>query len=128
MAIYPKICMEKHFVPWDQKIAKAAFRGALTGRSLDANGKRQDRSKLLWDSLDYPDHLDINFSNLYVFEDDDIPKEKIAAWGKLELCEEMKHKYMIVIDGHASSWLRGPLMLYSSAVPIVIKSRFTPLY
>ena len=120
--------MDKHFIPWESKIPKAAFRGALTGRHKDENGNRLDRYKLLWDSLLYPSHLDINFSNLYNFEEDDIPKEKIPRWGKLELCAEINHKYMITIDGHASSWIRGPLILYSSAVPVVIESRFTPLY
>ena len=126
--IYPKICMEQNFVPWDQKIPKGYFRGALTGRHKDKDGNRLDRYKLLWDSLDHPDHLEVNFSNLYVFENDDIPREKLANFGKLELCAEIKYKYMIAIDGHASGWLRGPLILYSSAVPLVIESRFTPLY
>ena len=35
---------------------------------------------------------------------------------------------MIIIDGNVSSWLRAPLLLFSSAVPVVIESRFVPLY
>jgi hypothetical protein len=40
----------------------------------------------------------------------------------------MNNKYEIVIDGNASAWLRPLLFLYGKVVPIVIESRFEPLY
>ena len=123
--------MEQNYVPWDKKQPKAAFRGWLSGRHYDENGKRLDRYKLLWDSLEFPDHLEVNFINKKVVPElDDIPIEKMekTKWRRVDLCKEIHYKYMIVIDGYASSWCRGPLILYSSAVPLVIESRFTPLY
>ena len=127
--IFNRICMQKNFMPWEEKIPKAAFRGALTGRHKDVKGNRLDRYKLLWDSLIYPDQLEINFSSYNgKIEDDDIPPEKIAGWGKIDMCSDINHKYMIIIDGNVSSWLRAPMILFSSAVPVVIESRFVPLY
>ena len=35
---------------------------------------------------------------------------------------------MITIDGNVSSWGRGPNILGSDSVPIVVESRGTPLY
>ena len=35
---------------------------------------------------------------------------------------------MITIDGNVSSWARGPNILYSDSVPIVVESSNTPLY
>lgn len=66
--------MDEYEIPWWKKTAKAKFRGALTGRHKDENGNRLDRYKLLWDSLDYPDHLEVNYTRGNgAFEDDDIP-------------------------------------------------------
>lgn len=45
-----------------------------------------------------------------------------------DLCEVNDYKYMITLDGHASPWARGPEILYSESVPIVVESKFTPLY
>ena len=35
---------------------------------------------------------------------------------------------MIAIDGWASGWLRGPLILLSNCVPIIVESSYKPLY
>jgi hypothetical protein len=45
-----------------------------------------------------------------------------------ELCEVNNYKYMITIDGDVSPWARGPTILYSESVPIVVESKRTPLY
>jgi len=95
------------------------FRGALTGLHKDKNGNRIERYKLLWDSLDHPDHLEVNFSSKYD-SSDDIPKEKEANWGRIEMCADIKYKYIISMDGNSACWLKAPLLLYSSAVPLVI--------
>jgi hypothetical protein len=43
------------------------------------------------------------------------------------LCEDLDYKYLIAIDGWASGWFRGPSILQSNSVPIVVESSFTPL-
>ena len=45
-----------------------------------------------------------------------------------DLCEVQNYKYQITIDGNASPWARGPQILYSESVPIVVESKSTPLY
>ena len=44
------------------------------------------------------------------------------------LCEDLDHKYIITIDGWTSPWLRGPMILKSNSVPIVVMSKASPLY
>lgn len=93
------------------------------------DGVRVGRNKLLWDSLEYPDHLDIQMALINDFAHDKPPaeKEKSKKHWPLEF-EINKYKYGIHIDGHASSWGRGSMILFSQAVPIVIESKFTPMY
>jgi len=45
-----------------------------------------------------------------------------------ELCEDLNNKYHIAIDGWVSGWLRGPLLLKSNSVPIIVETSFKPLY
>jgi hypothetical protein len=45
-----------------------------------------------------------------------------------ELCEDLDFKYHIAIDGWVSGWLRGPMLLKSNSVPIVVETSFKPLY
>jgi hypothetical protein len=45
-----------------------------------------------------------------------------------ELCEDVDHKYIITIDGWTSPWFRGPMLLKSNSVPIVVMSKASPLY
>ena len=40
----------------------------------------------------------------------------------------MDYKYTITLDGNFSPWARGPSMLYSKSVPLVVESEGTPLY
>ena len=40
----------------------------------------------------------------------------------------MNYKYIIAIDGWASGWFRGPMILKSNSVPIIVDSDHTPLY
>ena len=35
---------------------------------------------------------------------------------------------MITLDGWVSPWERGPQILYSESVPIIVDSLFSPLY
>ena len=44
------------------------------------------------------------------------------------LCEDLNYKYLIAIDGWVSGWLRGPMILKSSSVPIIVESNYKPLY
>ena len=40
----------------------------------------------------------------------------------------MENKYIIALDGWASGWFRGPMILKSNSVPIIVDSDYTPLY
>jgi hypothetical protein len=44
------------------------------------------------------------------------------------LCDELDYKYLISIDGWVSAWFRGPNILQSNSVPLIIESAFTPLF
>ena len=117
-------------LPWEHKISKAFFRGALTGQPYTLDGKtRVGRNKLMWDSLKYPEHIDFQMALINDFAYLKVPeeKEKTKKHWPLEF-EINKYKYAIHIDGHASSWGRGAMILFSQAVPIVIESKFTPMY
>ena len=57
-----------------------------------------------------------------------LPKDYEADKIPEEICDQIQYKYMVIVDGDASSWLRGPLVLYSNAVPLLIETRFAPLY
>jgi hypothetical protein len=41
---------------------------------------------------------------------------------------DLNYKYVISIDGWVSSWLRGPMILLSGSVPIIVETEYTPLY
>ena len=41
-------------------------------------------------------------------------------WDHKELCDELDYKYLIAIDGWVSGWFRGPSILQSNSVPIVV--------
>ena len=45
-----------------------------------------------------------------------------------ELCHDLDYKYIISIDGETSEFLRGPLILMSTSVPLIVESEWTPLY
>ena len=49
-------------------------------------------------------------------------------WDHKELCDEIDYKYLIAIDGWVSGWFRGPSVLQSNSVPLVVKTSFTPLF
>ena len=107
-----KIQLMESAIPWKKKVAKAFFRGAITGRSAQ-NGQRVDRSKLLWDSLDHKEHLEVNFNGVSDVTDE-MPEEKIKVAKDFDFEYEInKYKYAIVIDGHVSSWGRSAHVLFS---------------
>lgn len=82
----------------------------------------------MWDSLIFPEHIDFQMSGINDLHENPPPeKSKTKKDWPLEF-EINKYKYGILIDGHASSWGRGLMILYSQAVPIVIESAFTPMY
>ena len=37
-----------------------------------------------------------------------------------ELCEDLNYKYLIAIDGYVSGFYRGPHILLSNSVPIIV--------
>ena len=97
--------------------------GHITGQSA-LNGVRRERSKLLMDSIKHPDYFHVVHTGSDV--KDEMPFEKSHC---ILLREEVdKYKYCIVIDGHVSSWGRPELVLLSKCVPLVVESRFRPLY
>ena len=49
-------------------------------------------------------------------------------WNHKELCDEIDYKYLIAIDGWVSGWFRGPSILQSNSVPILVDSSYTPLF
>lgn len=122
-------CLDENPVDWDQKVGKAYFRGALSGRGVDRmTGESYDRIKLVHLADKQPELLEVELTDLGDLGASDLPESNNKViQDRLDSCQT-NHKYMIVIDGDSSSWTRGPLALYSSAVPLVVESRFTPLY
>ena len=44
------------------------------------------------------------------------------------LCEDLRYKYVIAIDGNVSGFSRAPFLLLSNSVPLVVESKYRPLY
>lgn len=81
-------------------------------------------------SNDNPDLIYFGLSdNTHNFKEEDIPDQyKNTLYFREELCTRMDYKYMITIDGYVSPWGRGPLILFSESVLIIVESRNKPLY
>jgi hypothetical protein len=110
------------------------FRGANSG-SGRSNGKfkkpiMRTKLKLMSTLAENHPYLNVIFSHINHQKDwikKIIPKE----YQKLEkkpLHFDLNYKYLIAIDGWVSGWLRGPLILKSNSVPLVVDSKYKPLY
>ena len=75
--------------------------------------------------MDYPDEFNVLISNGLEFEH--LIRDEYKT-GKRDICEASEFKYMITLDGYASPFARGPQILYSESVPIVVESFHQPLY
>ena len=118
------LCANVNNIPWDHKKSQVYFHGALTGQAKDENGNYINRLKLMHLSNDNPDLIHFGLSDTsFNFKDEDIPdKYKDTLYFREELCTRMDFKYMITIDGMVSPWGRGPLILYSDSVLLVVES------
>lgn len=89
------------------------------------------RFKLVIESIDHPELIDATFSSvsevLLMWFMKNVPNQ-LWETGQTPLCENFNHKYYIAIDGNASGFMRGPIILASNTVPIVIESLYRPLY
>ena len=118
------------FVQWKNKEDKAIFRGAQSGDFNDTDGNLVGRGKLMQLSIENEEILEVWFSK---FEKDyknytkTLPKNKLREYS-LPLCEDLDYKYAIAIDGNIAGWQRGPLLLLSNMVPLIVESKYKPLY
>jgi hypothetical protein len=81
-------------------------------------------------AVENPDYLYFGLSNaLDVVKEEDIPEQYKNTLLYVEaLCTRMDFKYMLTIDGNISPWGRGPNILFSDSVLMVVESSHQPLY
>ena len=120
-------CVDRNQRPWDQLLDFAFFKGKMAGRT-HVDAKHEDRLNLAHLADKNGQHLRVSITDLAGVDKSRMPTAFEVDPLSEPICEQIKYKYMIVVDGDASSWLRGPLLLYSNAVPVVIETRFAPLY
>jgi len=118
---------------WENKISKAFFRGANTGTGKTSDGKhpwlrlRLKHMSTLKENTPYLEAMFSKVSHQHKWVNHILKKEH-QKLEKKELYEDLNYKYLIAIDGWVSGWLRGPMILKSNSVPIVVESKFKPLY
>ncbi len=115
--------------PWETKKAQAFFRGASTGfynPSLPDFGN--DRVRAVLFSASHPDLLDATFS--VVFQDP--IKDLLTAINKplasATIDEHFPYKYLLDIDGNASTYSRGRWILLSNSTLCKVMSPFSQWY
>jgi hypothetical protein len=96
---------------------KAYFRGMPTGKWYDNKGDFINRIKLVVDAFKHPDVIEAHFNGFfegpnYWKEDPDSVTQRLPEgaldYVREELCEIMSsYKYLIIIDGHVSTWARS---------------------
>ena len=109
-----------------------------SGKWFDDEGNNIERPKLVINARKHPDMISATFNgfysaNLYKESVENLKSqfssEELKGGKKEVMCEVMsKYKYLIIIDGQVSTWARAPQILMSDSVPIVIESRYHPLY
>lgn len=78
-------------------------------------------------SIEHPNEIWLGFIILENQKMEE-PEFSFKMVERKDICEISNYKYMITIDGNVSPWARGPLILYSDSVPIVVETESTPLY
>ena len=81
------------------------------------------------DSIDHPDLIDAQLTGVMSGENwirDIVPPEKFGP--RVGFCSNVSHKYNISIDGNNATFLRSQYILASDSVPVIIESKFKPLY
>jgi hypothetical protein len=122
--IYARICMDKNRVDWDKKQSQAYFRGALSS---------QLRLEMFWLAEQKPEMFDLYVTFLDYFRIEQLPeKYRIHNHGKVAkfyaLCDQQQYKYMLSLDGLVSGWERFYQILYSESVPVLVESKYSPIY
>lgn len=91
---------------WEEKEDKVYFRGALGENVYMENGERNNRWKLMDMAAQNPDDIWFGYIlhlNLKHEDYSEPPPLKFNVSRK-DMCEVNNYKYMITLDGHASSW------------------------
>lgn len=100
--------------PWESKLEKIFWRGGSSG-ILTAIWQDSPRPQLIFLSYRYPEYLDAKF--VWTF---DSMKEIISGMGMLSnsvpICEHLKYKYLIDVDGWSCTWPRLYWILLSNSV------------
>lgn len=103
--------------PWHEKLAKAFWRGAMTGHSLftTENFLNPPRSRLVTLAIQNPDFLDARYSCVTQAHE----PEKIRAsyenyFGEpIQVRDHLFYKYQILVDGNSCAYSRAVWQLFS---------------
>ena len=116
---------------WADKISKGIFRGSTTGGIYDLHTwNLQHRSKLVLFCLSHQNLCDASFTNIVQAT----PEGKIAILKNLSLSkaltydEEIKFKYIILIDGNGAPASRSAKAFASSSVVIKQESEYMEFF
>jgi len=116
--MFPQIARGQARFPWEKKIEKAVFRGAMTGGGFNAsNFESFPRSRVVRASLDHPDLIDGRYTQIVqVDSKEEIERLFSAYFGpKLSVEGQLKYKYQLLIDGNSAAYSRAFWQFHAGA-------------
>lgn len=115
--------------PWENKIAKAFFRGASTGRfNLTAPDFNNDRVRVVLFGKHHPDMVDATFNVVFQPPLQSLLDSLQIARGFVPIDKHFQYKYLLDIDGNASTYSRGRWILLSNSTLVKIMSSHRQWY
>lgn len=106
--------------PWEMKIAKALWRGAMTGigNFNVENFLTVPRSQLISVSNAYPDWIDAKFSAVTQCSNPDQLRMAYPDYfgSSIPVTEHLRFKYQILVDGNSCAYSRAFWQLFSNCV------------
>lgn len=109
----------KKSFPWENKIDKAIWRGAMTGVIFTKeNFLRYPRSQCVSLSLNHPEIIDARFSSINQCENEEDIKNHYSSYISEPISVEnhLRYKYQILIDGNSCAYSRYYWQLFSNSV------------
>lgn len=118
------------FFSWEKRKEKAIWRGATTGGSwyTKENYRTQLRTKLVESSFDYPDLIDARFTSICQSDEELKGIMKPYLGKSMNVYEQLRYKYQILIDGNTCSFSRAYWQLLSGSLIFKQDSPYTQWY
>lgn len=116
---------------WNCKLEKAFWRGSTSNGLYNLSAWRNyPRAQLTFLSLKYPEEIDARFTKFIQGADQnpDFMQCKEIQSKKVKIANSLRYKYLIDIDGNASTYSRFYWILRSNCLPLKQDSDFIQWY